>query len=57
MASVEEAKEMCEEKGKELDDEIKRIEVQQKKLAGETTDLKKKLKSKFGDQIQLEDGD
>ena len=57
MASVEEAREMCESKTAEIGEELKRVESQQAKFAGVTEDLKKKLKAKFGNQIQLEDDD
>lgn len=55
MATVEEAREMCEAKTAEINDEVKRVETHQGKLVSVTEDLKKKLKAKFGNQIQLED--
>ena len=55
MASVEEAREMCEAKSAEFGEELKRVETHQSKLVSVTEDLKKKLKAKFGNQIQLED--
>lgn len=55
MASVDEARAMCEAKTEEINEELKRVETHQHKLLNETDDLKKKLKAKFGNQIQLED--
>jgi chaperonin cofactor prefoldin len=55
MASVEEAKTMCEEKDAELAAEVKTITLQQVKVGAESDELKKKLYAKFGSQIMLEE--
>jgi chaperonin cofactor prefoldin len=55
MASVPEAKEMCSDKMEEMKKEIAKLKGQQKELASESEDLKKKLYAKFGNQIQLEE--
>lgn len=55
IATVDEAKNMCDEKQKELDVEVTKLTEQKKKLAGESDTLKKKLYTKFGNGIQLED--
>lgn len=55
MASVEEAKTMCEEKDSELEGEVKKLNEQQVKVSKESDELKKKLYGKFGSQIMLDE--
>lgn len=55
MASVDEAKKMCEEKQAELDDGIKKLAADKVKITAESEELKKGLYAKFGNQIQLEE--
>lgn len=55
MASVTEAKTMCEEKQAELDEEISKLNQSKAKLATESDQLKKGLYAKFGNQIMLDE--
>ena len=55
VTTVDEAKTMCEEKDAELEQEVKKLNDQQKKIGGESDELKKKLYAKFGSAIMLEE--
>lgn len=55
MASVDEAKNMCEEKNAELEAEEKKLVSQQATFNSESDELKKKLYAKFGNQIMLDE--
>lgn len=55
MATVADAKVMCEDKDKEMDREVESITNQLKGLQAEVDVLKKKLYSRFGTQINLEE--
>lgn len=55
VTTVTDAKVMCEDKDKEMDVEIENLSSQLKVLQGEVDVLKKKLYSRFGTQINLEE--